>query len=427
MNLNYEKIRDNIIDFKDNYPDKLRELHTKMIVESTKGNQKARNYLFECIRQELISISSDYKNKDLADPIILDIYSKYWGLSILEKYNTPDIDELMIDGTRISIEKKGILYDIPEKFNSNEEAEIVIRRVLEHDEGQDLSINNPIKLTKMKDGARVTASLGPISQHPELNIRKFDNFFPTTKNLISEGTITKRIANIVELFVEGKLNISVIGEMGSGKTIFLKWLLGFMPKGERIGILENEFELNPQILYPELYFVQLRENSELGIELTDLFKLMLRKNVKRIILGELRSGKEVYQFNYACSRGHSGSIATSHNMNADGLIDDYADMVIEEGLSNNKLAMKKRIASSVNIVIKFRKLNNGKRICASIEEIITSGDDYKVSPIFLYEFDEENPSNGKHIEKNKLSPASIKKMNDYGVPMSKIKDVLGYV
>lgn len=425
-NIDYERIRRNIIDFKDCYSDNLRRTHTKMIINASRGDIKSKKYLKECIRQELIRIDCRYKNKEIADSIIIEIFSKYWGLGILEKYDQYDVDELMIDGTRISIEKGGKIIDIPEKFESEEEVIRVIRRVLEFDDTLDISKKNPVKYAERKDGSRITAAIPPMAKTPYLNIRKFDSFIPTTENLIASGTVTKRMIDVIDLLIKGKANISIIGEMGSGKTSFTNWAIGRLPVGERVGTLETVFELKTE-MYPHLYFVQLREQLHLNKgTLGDLFQLLLRQNVKRILLGEMRSGSEVFQYIYSCTRGHSGSFGTSHNMNAEGMLDDYAAMMLEDGLGTDKETNKIRVASAIDVVFKFRKLKSGKRICSSIEEIVKTEDSYKISPLFIYQFDENNPVDGEFVELNKVSRNLISKMNDYGMEMSEIEKVINY-
>ena len=424
--VDYEIVRRNIIDFKDGYSDNLRRTHTKMIINASRGDIKAKRYLKECIRQELIRNDFKYKDPDIANPIITDIYSKYWGLGILEKYDSEDVDELMINGTRISIEKGGQIIDLPERFESEEEAIRIIRRVLEFDDTLDISKKNPVKNAERKDGSRITVAIPPMAKTPYLNIRKFDSFIPTTENLVASGTVSKRMLDVIDLLIKGKANISIIGEMGSGKTSFTNWAIGRLPLGERVGTLETSFELKTE-MYPNLYFVQLREQPHLNKgTLGDLFQLLLRQNVKRILLGEMRSGYEVFQYIYACTRGHSGSFGTSHNMNAEGMLDDYAAMMLEDGLGTDKETNKRRVAGAIDVVFKFRKLKSGKRICSSIEEIVKTDDSYEISPLFVYEFYENNSSEGEHLEVNKISRGLINKMNDYGMEMSEIEKVLNY-
>ena len=113
-------------------------------------------------------------------------------------------------------------------------------------------------------------------------------------------------------------------------------------------------------------------------------------------------------------------------MNAEGMLDDYAAMMLEDGLGTDKETNKRRVAGAIDVVFKFRKLKSGKRICSSIEEIVKTDDSYEISPLFVYEFYENNSSEGEHLEVNKISRGLINKMNDYGMEMSEIEKVLNY-
>lgn len=417
-----ENLRFSVLDFKPPSQD-LRDLHTQMIVKASQGDIKAKNYIKEFLRLELIRIDESYKEKSRADPIISKVYANSWGLGVLEKYDNPDVDELMIDGTRCFIEKAGVIIPLDEEFETQEDAIKVIRRVLEFDNSLDISIKNPKKQAIRSDGARITAAIPPMAKVPTLNIRKFESFLPTTENLINTGTIPKELVPLIDITIKGRANITVIGEMGAGKTAFIRWLLGFIPKNQRVGILETTFEINPEKLYPDVTFVQLKENEfEEGQKLTDLFQLMLRQNVKRMMLGEVRSGKELYQYKYACNRGHSGGIMSGHYMDAESFLTDGADMIIEAGLGSDKKNAKDGLAGTVDLVFRLVGLPTGKRVLASIEEIISTKEgNYSINKLWDYVYDENNPSKGYHKKLNNISEKLQKKLNSYGVSISEIE------
>lgn len=422
-----EHLRFSVIDFKSSYSQDLRKLHTQMIIKASQGDTKAKSYIKEFLRLELIRLDKSYKDKVIANPIIDRVYANNWGLGVLDKYDTPDVDELMIDGKKCFIEKAGVIIPLDEEFDTEEDAVKVIRRVLEFDNSLDISSKNPKKQAERSDGARITAAIPPISKVPTLSIRKHESFLPTTENLINIGTIPEELVPLIDILIKGRANIAVIGEMGSGKTAFIRWLLSFIPKNQRIGILETTFEINPEKLYPDVTFVQLRENEfEEGQKLTDLFQLMLRLNVKRIMLGEVRSGRELYQYKYACNRGHSGGIMSGHYMDAESFLTDGADMIIEAGLGNDKKNAKDGLANTVDLVFRLIGLPNGKRVLASIEEILSTGKgEYSVSKIWDYIYDENNPdSNGYHKKQNDISTKLQKKLNSYGVPLQIIERVM---
>ena len=248
---------------------------------------------------------------------------------------------------------------------------------------------------------------------------------PKTEDLIKSGTITEEMVKTVDILIRGKANIKIVGEMGSGKSTFLKWAIGFCPEGERVGILETDFELNPDRWYPHLDFVQLRERVQINKTLSNLFEVMLRQNLKRVILGEMRNGLEIYQFLYACTRGLSGSIGTSHSMSAENVLDDDAGMIVEANLSRDKQETKKDLASAIDIVMTFRKLPSGKRVCFKMEEVMKTEDGYDIKTIYQYDYDENKLEDGVHRQVNKVSDLLRSKLNAYGVTKSEINAVLG--
>ncbi len=398
----------------------IRNIHTKMLIKASEGDPAAKIYVKEQIKKELIQ-------RGIADSAELETYTEQifaekWGLGLLEKYDTDEYDEIMVHGTRILLQKKGDVFEAEERFKNHEEVIAVIRRCLEFDKmNPDINEQNAIVQTKRADGSRINAVIPPVGKEPYLNIRKFKSFIPTTENLLESGTINQEMADIMSMLVRGRSNIVVIGEMGSGKTTFLKWLLGHIPDGLIVGMMETTFEIHPEELYPEKFWVQLEEQRNYSLQ--DLFAVILRMNVDIILVGEARS-YEINELIKAMSRGHSGSIGTAHSMNAEDMLDDFAQMTIETGKNIDYSALKYRIAKAIDIVIKFRKLPDRRRVCAGIYELVTDPQtmDYKAVPIYEFEIDEENPTDrGRHIKKNNISEKLKQKLNDYGVKMSEIR------
>lgn len=394
--------------------------HTEQLINCSRGDVQAKEYVKNLIRQELSDDGID--DEDL----VKEIFAEKWGLGILEKYDRPDVDEIMVHGTRILLQVKGEPHEVEERFKDYDEVIAVMRRVLEFDRTKDLNIKNAMISARRKDGSRIQTVIPPVGKMPYLNIRKFESFMPTTENMLKTDTLTKDEIEVLGTLVKGRANIVVIGEMGSGKTTFLKWLIQFFPNNLIIGTLETTFELNLDKLYPEKYFVQLEErlpDYPLAIE----FTAMLRQNVDVILVGECRS-YEVNELIKAMSRGHSGSLGSAHSMGPIEVIDDFADMVLESGKAVDLGALKYRIARAVDLVVKFRKLPNRKRVMAGLYEIVADEKSmsYSAVPLFEFELDEEDPKdNGRHIKKDTISDKLKYKLNSYGVSKSEIERVFG--
>jgi pilus assembly protein CpaF len=399
----------------------MRRTHTEMLIRCSAGDKTAKKYVKSHIRTNLIE--EGIKNEELLNELTDKIYSKNWGLGHLDKYDTDEVDEIMVHGTKILIQVKGEIKKVPEEFSSYDETIAIIRRCLEFDKSKDINEKNCIALTKRIDGSRVTATIPRVGKMPYLNIRKFDSFLPTTENMLKSKTITDEMVEVFKILAKGRANIVVIGEMGSGKTTFMKWLLGFMPDDLVVGTLETTFELHLEKLYPDKHWIQLEEQYD--YELKDLFAVMLRQNVDVMLVGESRS-YEVNELIKAMSRGHSGSIGTAHSLGPMEVVDDFADMILESGKKVDLEALKYRIARAVDIVIKFRKLPNRQRVCAGIYEIEAKNKnmEYNAIPIFEFEMDEENPNDqGTHVKRNNISEKLKKKLNEYGVRRSEIDRV----
>ncbi|MDD4805028.1 MAG: ATPase, T2SS/T4P/T4SS family [Candidatus Pacebacteria bacterium] len=411
-----EKIYHKIVN-RDGFGSDSRE-HTEQLINCSRGDIQAKEYVKNLIVQEL----SDEGIDD--EELVKEIFAEKWGLGILEKYDRPDVDEIMVHGTRILLQIKGEPHEVEERFKDYDEVIAVMRRVLEFDRTKDLNIKNAMISARRKDGSRIQAVIPPVGKMPYLNIRKFESFMPTTENMLKTDTLTKEEIDVLSTLVKGRANIVVIGEMGSGKTTFLKWLIQFFPDNLIVGTLETTFELNLDKLYPDKYFVQLEErlpDYPLAVE----FAAMLRQNVDVILVGECRS-YEVNELIKAMSRGHSGSLGSAHSMGPIEVIDDFADMVLESGKSVDLGALKYRIARAVDLVVKFRKLPNRKRVMAGLYEIVADEKSmsYSAVPLFEFELDEEDPKdNGRHVKRGTISDKLKYKLNSYGVSKSEIERV----
>lgn len=396
--------------------------HTNMIIRCSAGDGQARDYIKSLIKQYLIN------EKKIVDPeelvyLVDYIFANRWGLGHLEKYDTPDVDEIMVHGTRIIVQRKGVKEIVPEQFESETETIDIIRRCLEFDQTNDISPTNPIVETKRMDGSRVTAVIPPVGMVPYLNIRKFDSFVPTTENYLKDEIVTPEMVEVLKLLVWGRANIIVIGEMGSGKTTVLKWLVDFMQPQLIVGLLETTFEAFLHKLYPERMFVQLAEYKEFTMR--RLFPVQLRQNIDVMMVGESRS-YEISELLKSMTRGQSGSLGTGHSISPKQMISDFATMVLEGGSQISNLeALRHSIASSIDIVIQTRRLSSGRRVLSGIYEIKESECDfsYEIIPIFEFKVDEENPECGQFERINSITPKLKHKLNYYGCVMSDLNRV----
>jgi pilus assembly protein CpaF len=96
--------------------------------------------------------------------------------------------------------------------------------------GRRIDESSPMVDARLPDGSRVNAIIPPLAvDGPALTIRKFAKDPFQVDDLVSFGTLTQEIAELLDACVRGRLNILVSGGTGTGKTTLLNVLSSFIP------------------------------------------------------------------------------------------------------------------------------------------------------------------------------------------------------
>ena len=227
--------------------------------------------------------------------IVRQVYSSIRGFGLLDTIISDDtITEVMINGhENVFIEKNGKVVKMDKQFESQRRLEDIIQRVVGL-AGREVNQASPIVDTRLPDGSRVNVVLPPIALcGPTMTIRKFSKTPMTIERLIHYGSLTREIADKLELLVKAKYNIFICGGTGSGKTTFLNALSNYIPRDERVITIEDSAEL--QITKVDnLVSMETRNANSAGtgaITIRDLIKSSLRMRPERIVVGEVRGGE----------------------------------------------------------------------------------------------------------------------------------------
>lgn len=354
-------------------------------------DDELENKIEEAINQRL---SGKYCAISQKISIAQQIYSGIRGLGILDsilKDNT--ITEVMINGpNKIFVERNGMVQKIEETFEDEKKLEDIIQRIVGA-AGREVNQSNPIVDTRLANGSRVNVVLPPISLiGPAVTIRKFSKTPMTISQLIKYGSITPEIADILRILVEAKYNIFIAGGTGSGKTTFLNALSNFIPKSERIITIEDSAEL--QIAGIEnLVSLETRNANSSGagqITIQDLIKSSLRMRPERIIVGEVRGG-EALDMLQAMNTGHDGSLSTGHANSTSDMLSRLETMVLQGATGMPLDAIRKQIASALDIIIHLSRLRDHSRKTMEITEVLSTKDG-KIQLNTLYRFKEDEHS-----------------------------------
>ena len=300
-----------------------------------------------------------------------------------------DITEIMINGfNHIFIEKRGKVIETNESFSSKEKLDDVIQQIVGAN-NQIINETTPIVDTRLEDGSRVNIVLPPIAiDGSVMSIRRFSKEPITLNRLIELNSISEEIKGFLGQLIRARYNIFISGGTGSGKTTFLNALTEYIPEDERVITIEDAAELQVIGIDNLVRLEARRENIEGELEVTirDLVRTSLRMRPNRIIVGECR-GAEAIEVLQACNTGHDGSLSTGHANSSIDMISRLETMVLQ-GMEIPVLAIRKQIASAIDIFIHLGRLPNGERKLIEISEVMgVEGEDIKLNT--LYEFDYE--------------------------------------
>ena len=354
--------------------------------------------------------------------IVEQVYSSIRGFGLLDSIIKDDtITEVMINGPEdIFIEQNGHLFKMEKQFESERRLEDIIQRIVGL-AGREVNQANPICDTRLPDGSRVNVVLPPIALcGPTLTIRKFSKTPMTIERLISYGSITREIADKLELLVKAKYNIFISGGTGSGKTTFLNALSNYIPKDERVITIEDSAEL--QIVGVEnLVRLETRNANAAGvgqITIRDLIKSSLRMRPERIVVGEVRGG-EALDMLQAMNTGHDGSLSTGHANSTQDMLSRLETMVLQGAPGLPLEAIRQQIASAVDIIVHLSRLRDKSRKTMEITEVVGYKDGQVIlNPLYVFEEDEKST-----LEKvsGSLNRTENKMQNVFKLQLSGIK------
>ena len=293
----------------------------------------------------------------------------------------------MVNGpNEVFIETHGKLKRTDIRFRNEDHLLNLARRIVSG-VGRRIDESSPMVDARLADGSRVNILIPPLALNGTcISIRKFSDNKHSLQQLAALGAMSDEMASLLDIIARCRVNILISGGTGAGKTTLLNAISFGISPDERIITIEDAAEL--KLMQPHVVSIETRPSNMEGLEAIDqsiLLKNALRMRPDRIILGEIR-GAEAFDMMQAMNTGHDGSMCTLHaNSPVDALI-RLENMLLMSEAQLPLAALRRQIASTINIVIQIERMRDGKRRVVNITELVgLEGEQYLSQDLFHFE------------------------------------------
>lgn len=226
---------------------------------------------------------------------------------------------------------------------------------------------------RLPDGTRVHAVLAPVARGgTALSLRVPRRQAFDLEELVAVGSVPTAVAPWIRAVIDARLALLITGGTGSGKTTWLAMLLGLCDPRERLVIVEDSAELDPD--HPHVVRLEARPPNIEGagaITLRDLVRQSLRMRPDRVVVGEVR-GAEIVDLLAALNTGHEGGAATVHANSAADVPARLEALGLAAGL--DRVAVHALMAAGLDVVIHLARDPDGRRHWQSMSVAVRRGE-----------------------------------------------------
>ena len=339
------------------------------------------------ILEEIVVNDSTPMNLQERESISQEVLDEVFGLGPLEPLLAdPSISDILVNTfDKVYVERKGLLEATSVQFRDDAHLMSIIDRIVSA-VGRRVDESSPMVDARLPDGSRVNAIIPPLAvDGPCLSIRKFARQPLTAEDLLAGNAFTAPMLELMQGCVRARLNILISGGTGAGKTTLLNVLSSYLSDRERIVTIEDAAEL--QLHQSHVVRLETRPPNIEGkgaIHQRQLLVNTLRMRPDRIIVGEVR-GEEALDMLQAMNTGHDGSITTVHANSPRDALSRLETMVAMSGLNIPDSAVRRQIASAIDLVIQVTRLSDGTRKVTNLAEITgMEGDVVTMQDIFIF-------------------------------------------
>ncbi len=317
----------------------------------------------------------------------LEVLDEVFGLGPLEPLlHDHTISDILVNTfNSVYIERNGLLERTTVQFRDDAHLMSIIDRIISA-VGRRVDESSPMVDARLQDGSRVNAIIPPLAiDGPILSIRRFGRDPLTADELLQNRTLTAPMLELLRGCVYGRMNILISGGTGAGKTTLLNVLSSFISNRERIVTIEDAAEL--QLHQEHVVRLETRPPNVEGkgaVRQRQLVINSLRMRPDRIVVGEVR-GDEALDMLQAMNTGHDGSLTTIHANAPRDALTRLETMVAMANLNIPENAIRRQVASALDMIIQVSRMSDGTRKLINISEVVgMEGDVVTMQDIFEF-------------------------------------------
>jgi pilus assembly protein CpaF len=242
--------------------------------------------------------------------------------------------------------------------------------------GRRLDDASPYVDVRLADGSRLHAVLAPVARPGTLiSLRVPRRRAFTLAELAEVGAVPAEGVRLLQLVVDRRLAFLVSGGTGSGKTTLLNALLSAVDPGERLVLVEDTNELDPDV--PHVVGLEARPANVEGagaVDVRTLVRQALRMRPDRLVVGEVRGG-EVVDLLAALNTGHEGGCGTVHANSAAGVPARIEGLALAAGMP--LAAVHSQMAAALEAVVHCVRERDGRRRISELA-VLVPGPEHRV-------------------------------------------------
>lgn len=281
---------------------------------------------------------------------------------------SPECTEISCHGPdQIFARFGGRHHQVNVRFSGEEDYNAWVREMIDSAEaviGWDEVKRRRRGVLRLADGSRLSVFMPPFTDAITFTIRKQTVVHWQADDLVSHGSMSPNMIAFLRACVAARVNILIVGQMGSGKTSTLSILSRDFRPDERIAVIEEVPEIfvaQPQVV--NITYQPLQE----GMGLDQALDQSLYNSFDRVIVGEVHMAG-ITKLLEVWMTGANGSMATYHADSAERAAERIKIALQMENPNMSAETARGMFRDAVELVVVMDRIEDRIR-CTEITEI----------------------------------------------------------